>query len=96
MPFYLKSILSFYQKVKRGECDHDSECRDDRACIEHQCLDPCDISEPCGGNALCQTSSHRPVCRCPNGWGGNPHEECFQCRLISITVISTIINFEKS
>ena len=21
------------------------------------------------------------MCRCPENWGGNPHQECFQCRL---------------
>ena len=23
------------------------------------------------------------MCRCPENWGGNPHQECFQCRLKS-------------
>ena len=66
--------------VKKGECQHDSECRDNTACIENQCLDPCKLTEPCGKNAQCTTSAHRPVCRCPSNWAGNPHEECYQCR----------------
>lgn len=57
----------------------DFECPDNRACIENQCLDPCLIDDPCGRNAQCQTTSHRPVCRCPSGWAGDPHTECFQC-----------------
>ena len=68
--------------VKKGECQHDSDCADDKACIENQCLDPCYITEPCGKNAICKTSSHRPVCRCPSDWAGNPHQECYQCRLL--------------
>lgn len=66
--------------VKLGECQHDDECPDNNACIENQCLDPCSLTEPCGKQAICKTSSHRPVCRCPSNWAGNPHEECFQCR----------------
>jgi len=70
--------------VPRGECQHDTDCPDNRACIENQCLDPCRIQDPCGKNANCQTSAHRPFCRCPAGWAGDPRDECFQC----ITIIS--------
>ena len=73
--FFLQLIL-----VQRGECQMDRDCPDNRACINNQCLDPCIIDDPCGKNAQCQTTSHRPVCRCPNGWAGDPHTECFQCR----------------
>ena len=68
--------------VQRGECQHDTDCPDNRACIGNQCLDPCNLNDPCGKNAQCQTTSHRPVCRCPNGWAGDPHSECYQCRLL--------------
>ena len=64
--------------VKRGECEHDTECPDNNACIDNQCLDPCSLSEPCGKQAICKTTSHRPVCRCPPNWAGNPHDECYQ------------------
>ena len=77
-PGFTGNPRSQCSKIKRGECDHDDECPDNTACIEHQCLDPCRISEPCGQGALCETTSHRAVCRCPPTWGGNPHEECFQ------------------
>ena len=65
-------------KIKKGECQHDIECPDNKACIENQCLDPCDLNQPCGKGAVCRTTAHRPVCRCPPNWAGNPHEECFQ------------------
>ena len=68
--------------VQKGECQHDNDCRDSTACIENQCLDPCPLTEPCGQNAKCTTSSHRPVCRCPSNWAGNPHEECYQRRFL--------------
>ena len=65
--------------VKRGECQHDAECPDNRACISNQCLDPCTLHDPCGKNAQCDTRGHRPVCRCPKGWAGDPHTECYTC-----------------
>ena len=66
--------------VKRGECQHDTECPDNKACINNQCLDPCTLHDPCGKNAECETRGHRPVCRCPSGWAGDPHTECYTCR----------------
>lgn len=67
--------------VFQGECKVDNDCPDNRACIGNECRDPCQEYSPCGKNAQCETSSHRPVCRCPNGWAGDPHTECYQCRL---------------
>ena len=72
--------------VKTGECEVDQECPNNRACIEQQCLDPCSVYDPCGKNAECQTTDHRPVCRCPSGWAGDPHYECFQCRFLGISL----------
>ena len=66
-----------------GECQYDDECPDNNACIEHQCLDPCN-SQPCGRNAICETKGHIPICRCPPNTAGNPHEECFTCKLFAI------------
>jgi hypothetical protein len=68
--------------IQKGECQHDIDCPDNRACIGNQCLDPCIIDDPCGTNAQCKTTSHRPVCRCPSGWAGDPHTECYQCRFL--------------
>ena len=78
----IKSLLTinFSFLVQRGECQHDIDCPDNRACIENQCLDPCIVHSPCGKSGLCETTSHRPVCRCPSGWAGDPHTECYQCR----------------
>ena len=74
--FLLKTVFV----VKRGECQHDTECPDNKACINNQCLDPCTLHHPCGKNAECETRGHRPVCRCPSGWAGDPHTECYTCR----------------
>lgn len=78
-----RNKISFAILVQRGECQYDRDCPDNRACIENQCLDPCILDDPCGKNAQCQTTSHRPVCRCPSGWAGDPHTECYQCRFRS-------------
>ena len=78
-----KSFYKYYHfLVQRGECQRDNDCPDNRACIENQCLDPCIVHSPCGKSALCETTSHRPVCRCPSGWAGDPHIECYTCRLL--------------
>ena len=81
-PGYEGDGFSSCTKIRKGECEHDVDCPDNRACIQHQCLDPCVLLDPCGNEAVCETTSHRPVCRCPAGWGGNPHEGCYQyeCR----------------
>ena len=73
---YFSTFLVF-----QGECKIDTDCPDNKACINNQCLDPCNVYDPCGKNAQCETTSHRPVCRCPSGWAGDPHTECYQCRL---------------
>ena len=89
--------LPFSFEVKTGECQHDDECPTSEACIENYCVDPCD-SDPCGRNAICKTTNHIPVCRCPENWAGNPHQECFECKqhqyyLFSIFIIHSSIYF---
>ena len=76
----LDSLMSIFSAVKIGECDTDSECPDNRACNQHQCVNPCDNGLPCGKNAQCTPTGHRAVCKCPTGWGGDPSTECFQCK----------------
>ena len=41
-----------------------------------QCIDPCGAKNPCGLNALCRVSEHRPVCLCPEGYQGEPSKKC--------------------
>ena len=89
--------FSFVYVVKTGECQHDDDCGNNEACIENYCVDPCD-SDPCGRNAICKTTNHIPVCRCPENWAGNPHQECFECKqhqyyLFSIFIIHSSIYF---
>ena len=80
--FFAHSSTIFLFPVKVGECSFDYECQNDKACIENYCQDPCIIpSSPCGEKAQCLVKIHRAVCQCPPDWAGNPHQECFQCKL---------------
>lgn len=81
MRVIVKILLCFSTLVKKGECNHDSECPDNKACNQYQCINPCLDGSPCGKNAECEAKGHRAVCRCPSGWGGHPSTECFTCRL---------------
>ncbi len=44
-------------------CKSDYECRDNEACINRDCQNPC-LYEECGVNAFCETVGHHPRCRC--------------------------------
>ena len=82
---YLRSSLNklkIFFSVKVGECQFDSECPDPKSCIENFCQDPCKIPfDPCGERAECRAIYHRAVCQCPPEWAGNPHVQCFQCKI---------------
>ena len=58
----------------RPECTINSECPSSMACINEKCRDPCPGS--CGFGARCMTTNHIPVCNCPEGYTGNPFENC--------------------
>ncbi|GBP10655.1 hypothetical protein EVAR_101375_1, partial [Eumeta japonica] len=49
----------------RGECLSNSECPDNKACINYQCVNPC-IGK-CGSGAECEPKAHLSVCKCPRG-----------------------------
>ena len=53
-------------------CVKDDECPNNAACINRVCKDPCD----CGEGAECFIESHKPICRCPPGFVGNPQIKC--------------------
>lgn len=59
----------------RPECSIDSDCSPNRACSNQKCRDPCPGT--CGENALCNTISHRPYCKCPPGFTGNAFSRCY-------------------
>lgn len=58
----------------RPECVLSTDCAFDKACLRNKCVDPCPGS--CGVNAECSVYLHDPICRCVNGFEGNPYEHC--------------------
>lgn len=58
----------------RPECTSDSECPSVHSCINEKCRDPCPGS--CGSSALCSVVNHKPMCRCSDGFTGDPFLGC--------------------
>lgn len=59
----------------RPECTINSECQSSLACIREKCIDPCPGS--CGVGAICNVINHTPICSCPNGYTGDPFNNCY-------------------
>lgn len=58
----------------RPECVTSAECAYNRACINQKCVDPC--PNACGQNAFCQATNHHPICKCNQGYTGDPLIRC--------------------
>ena len=58
----------------RPECVVNSECPQDKACINQKCQDPC--PGLCGINAYCRVRNHAPICVCNQGYVGDPFSAC--------------------
>ena len=58
----------------KPECTINSECPDNRACIQNKCKDPC--PGVCGRNAFCLVQNHNPNCKCDPGFSGDPFRVC--------------------
>ena len=59
----------------RPECVVNSECAQDKACINQKCGDPC--PGLCGINAYCRVRNHVPICVCNQGYIGDPFSSCY-------------------
>ena len=61
------------------DCTTDSECGSKLACINLNCISPCE-GDPCGLNAECVVLDTLPVrtmvCNCLVGYGGDASTEC--------------------
>lgn len=62
-------------------CRNNLDCSSDKSCINGQCLDPCSQKTACGTSALCKVSEHRVLCLCPDGYQGEPTQDCspYEC-----------------
>ena len=47
---------------------------------QRECKDVCAGPVICGRNAVCEASSHRPLCTCPDGYFGNPEDDKIGCQ----------------
>lgn len=63
---------AYIECTRQQGCRSDAECASSEACVNGQCGSPCQ----CGISALCEVVNHRPICRCPNGYSGNPKIGC--------------------
>ncbi|MCL4137510.1 UNVERIFIED_CONTAM: hypothetical protein GTU68_046077 [Idotea baltica] len=64
-----------YTGCRRPECTVSSDCSSDQLCLNHKCIDPCPGS--CGVNSECSVVSHNPICRCRDGYTGDPFTLCY-------------------
>lgn len=64
----------------KRECEVNSDCLAQLACVSFKCVDPCPGT--CGSLAECRVNNHIPTCVCPAGFTGDPF---FQCREIPPT-----------
>lgn len=58
----------------RPECAIHQDCPATLACVNNKCRDPC--AGACGFNTECSVQNHRPVCRCIQGFEGDPFSSC--------------------
>lgn len=63
--------------VPKPECILDSDCSNDKSCINQNCRNPC-LENICGNNAECRVQLHRPICICREGFTGNAQVACLE------------------
>lgn len=57
-------------------CRADSDCSSQEACVNRECVNPCQYTQ-CGKNAICKTNyNHRAGCYCLDTYRGNPFISC--------------------
>ena len=67
----------------RPECRLNSDCPNDRGCVQNKCRDPCPGA--CGQNARCVSAAHQALCSCPDGFQGDPYLACLPAKSKTLT-----------
>lgn len=64
-------------QIFNAECLSSEDCANNEYCniLSNVCEDACSLNV-CGEGSLCKGKLHRPLCYCPKGYEGNPHEIC--------------------
>lgn len=64
----------------KPECEMNSDCPSNEACVNNKCIDPCTTKNVCGINAVCLCSDHTVSCHCSDGYIGDPLVQCIYRR----------------
>lgn len=72
-----KHIALLLFSEPKPECVADSECPNDKACINQMCRNPC-TAGVCAFNAECHVQYHRPICACRPGLTGDARTQCYE------------------
>lgn len=73
----LTDFLGDPQTGCQPECTINSDCSNDKACINMKCVNPCTLGTICGSNAECSCSYHTPSCACRPHFVGNAFIHCY-------------------
>lgn len=73
-------IHTNFQLTVEVKCKEDQDCPKQTACINQECVNPCNATQPCGTNSECKVFDTFPVktmiCECLPGYYGNAAVEC--------------------
>lgn len=64
----------------RPECTLNSDCPNDKACLERKCVNPCSLGVICGLHAKCTVQDHIAGCTCAKDFMGDPFFQCVPIR----------------
>lgn len=60
-------------------CRKHEDCDRNHMCVNLLCLNPCQVNtHPCGVAAKCILKNRKLSCKCPDGWHGDPLDQCFK------------------
>ncbi|GBN12717.1 Fibrillin-2 [Araneus ventricosus] len=63
-------------RCTKVECTINDECKDNQVCEKNHCIDACSSQANCGQNTVCQARNHGAICRCRDGFYGDPIAGC--------------------